>query len=59
MLRITEFLGIVHHPVFQKLDLFPSSGEGVETRSLLDLLELMQLKLAVSNRPGGASHCFI
>jgi hypothetical protein len=29
MFRITEFLGIVHHPVFQKLDPFPFSGERV------------------------------
>jgi hypothetical protein len=42
-LRITRFLDFVHRPVFQKLenttfrklDLFPSSGEGAKTLTLL------------------------
>jgi hypothetical protein len=50
-LGITGFLDFVHAPYsnehkrtpFQKLDLFPSSGEGWETPSLLDPLERANL----------------
>jgi hypothetical protein len=51
LLRIAGLLDFVHRPEFQipqnttfrKLDLFPSSGEGKETPTLLDPLERANL----------------
>jgi hypothetical protein len=43
-LAITGFLGFVHRPVFRKLDVFPSSGEGWETRTLWGPLQRANLK---------------
>jgi hypothetical protein len=50
-LRISGFLDFVHHPIFyklesitfRKLDLFPSSGEGVKTPTQLGRLERANL----------------
>jgi hypothetical protein len=43
VLTITGFLDIVHRPL-RRLDLFPSSGEGGKTPTLLGPLERANLK---------------